>query len=336
MKFLKGLYLLDGPSRDLIYGPEEQRAISEWVEMTGPAQTKDTIRRNLHLLHDVEVIFSGWGAPLFDEELLDAAPNLKVVFYGAGSIRYFTTEAFWQRNIAVTSAYAANAVPVSEYTLAAILLSLKSFWKYSHLAKSGTGWAGEHRRPLMGNFQSTVGLVSLGMIARETLQLLNHFDLKRLVYCPFVTQEEADAIGVERVTLEGIFRRSDVVSVHTPLLSETVGMIQGCHFAAMKPNATFINTSRGPIVREDEMIEVLRERPDITAILDVTLSDPHAPAPDSPLLKLPNVILTPHIAGSMGREIRRLGHYMVQELHRYVAGKPFKWQLSEEHTRHMA
>lgn len=334
MRFLKGLYLLDGPSLELIYGQEEQRAIAEWVEMMGPPQTKDTIRANLRLLRDVEVIFSGWGAPLFDEELLDAAPNLRVIFYGAGSIRYFTTDAFWQRNIIVTSAYAANAVPVSEYTLATILLSLKNFWRYSALAKNEMGWAGEHRRPMQGNFQSTIGLVSLGMIARQTLQLLNHFDLKRLVYCPFVTQGEANALGVERTSLEDLFRRCDVVSVHTPVLPETIGMVQGCHLVTMKPNATFINTSRGSIVREQEMIEALRERPDITAILDVT--DPEPPASDSPLFKLPNVILSPHIAGSMGNEIRRLGHYMVQELQRYVAGKPLRWQVSEEHARHMA
>jgi len=302
--------------------------------MVGPAQTKTTIRDNLHLLSDVEVIFSGWGAPLFDEEILEAAPNLKVIFYGAGSIHYFVTDAFWQRNITVTSAYAANAVPVAEYTMATILLSLKNFWRYSAQAKSGTGWDGEHRRPVTGNFQSTVGLVSFGMIARQTLQLLDNFDLKRLVYCPFLSQEEADAVRVERASLENLFRRSDVISIHTPVLEETKGMIRGCHFAMMKPNATFINTARGVIVREDEMIEVLRQRPDITVVLDVT--DPEPPAPGSPLYELPNVVLSPHLAGSMGKEIRRLGHYMVQELHRYVAGKPLKWQVSEEHARHMA
>jgi len=111
-------------------------------------------------------------------------------------------------------------------------------------------------------------------------------------------------------------------------------MIRGSHFAAMKPGATFINTARGAVVREDEMIEVLRDRPDLYAILDVT--DPEPPVPDSPLFTLPNVVLTPHIAGSLGPECRRMGRYMVEELQRYVAGRPLKWEISHERARILA
>jgi phosphoglycerate dehydrogenase-like enzyme len=333
MGYLKGLYILDAPSLELIYGAKEQGAIAEWVEMVAPPQTRESIRENLSLLSEVEVIFSGWGAPVMDEEFLAAAPNLRAVFYGSGSIRNFTTDAFWRRNLVVTSAYAANAVPVSEYALATILLSLKQFWKYAALAKCGKGWQ-DHTRPIRGGYQAVVGLVSFGMIARKTLQLLDMFDLQRLVYCPFLTEEKAKALRVNLCNLEDIFRRSNVVTLHTPELPETRGMIRGHHFASMKPNATFINTARGAIVREDEMIEVLRQRPDITVVLDVT--DPEPPAFDSPLLKLPNVVLTPHIAGSLGQEIRRLGAYMVEELHRFVEGKPLKWQITEEQANRMA
>jgi phosphoglycerate dehydrogenase-like enzyme len=105
-------------------------------------------------------------------------------------------------------------------------------------------------------------------------------------------------------------------------------MITGKLLSSMKPGATFINTARGTIVREQEMIEVLRQRPDLTAVLDVC--DPEPPAPDCPLLKLPNVVITPHIAGSMGPEIKRLGRYMVEELRRYIAGDPLKWQITRE------
>ena len=94
----------------------------------------------------------------------------------------------------------------------------------------------------------------------------------------------------------------------------------------MKPNATLINTARGAIIKESEMIEVLRKRRDLTAVLDVT--DPEPPAADCQLLALPNVVVTPHIAGSMGTEINRLGRYIVDELHRYIAGQPLKWQIT--------
>jgi len=330
---LNGLYLLDRASFDLIYGPEEQAEIAELVDIYAPPQTGASIQENKALLADAEVFFSGWGAPTFDEAFLDATPKLRAVFYGAGSIRYFMTDAFWKRDIVITSAYAANAVPVAEYTLSIILLSLKYFWRYISGVRQGCGW-GDHTRPSTGNFQSTVGFVSCGMIARKTLELLSNYDLKRIVYCPFLTDEEARELNVERVSLRELFQRANVVSVHSPLLPETRGYITGELIGSMKRNATLINTSRGAVVREQELIEVLKARADLTAVLDVT--DPEPPRPGSPLLTLPNAVVSPHIAGSMGSEIRRLGRYMVDELKRYLAGEPLKWQITNELAARMA
>jgi phosphoglycerate dehydrogenase-like enzyme len=330
---LKGLFVLDAPSADLIYGPEERRDIGEFVDFLGRPQTAESILADPEMLADVEVIFSGWGGATMDEKFLAAAPNLRAVFYGSGSIRRITTDAFWDRGILITSAYAANAVPVAEYTLSTILLSLKHFWRFTLQARTGTGW-GDHTRTIPGGYNTTVGLVSCGLIARKTLELLRVFDLKRLVSCPFLSADEAKELSVERCTIPEIFRRADVVSLHTPEFPETRGMITGKLLASMKPGATFINTARGSIVREREMIEVLRQRPDLTAVLDVC--DPEPPAPDCPLLTLPNVVLTPHIAGSMGPEIKRLGRYMVEELRRYVAGEPLKWQITRELSSRIA
>jgi phosphoglycerate dehydrogenase-like enzyme len=330
-----GLFILDRASVDLIYGEEQQRQIEELCNIYAPPQDRDSIKMNRELLANVDVIFSGWGAPRMDETFLNAAPNLRIVFYGAGSVRPITSEAFWNREIAITSAYAANAVPVAEYTISTILLSLKQFWRYSALAKEGKGW-GDHTRPALGSYDSTVGIISCGAIARKTLELLRPFDLKKIIYCPFLSAEEAAMLNVERVTLEELFKRADVISLHTPLLTETRGMITGRHFESMKQDATFINTSRGPIVREKEMCGVLERRPDLTAILDVWESDPEPLKADSPLLLLRNVVLTPHIAGSMGREIHRLGRCMVDELKRYLAGEPLIWQLTKEAATKMA
>jgi len=125
-----------------------------------------------------------------------------------------------------------------------------------------------------------------------------------------------------------------VVSLHTPWLPETVGMVTGAHLRSMKTDATFINTARGAIVREAEMIAALQERPDLTAVLDVTYPEP--PEAGSPLYTLPNVILTPHIAGSMGRECQRMGRLMVDEFERYRAGEPLRWAISQEQAAVMA
>lgn len=263
-----------------------------------------------------------------DRTFLEAAPNLRAVFYAAGSIRVFTTPTFWQREIVVSSAYTVNAVPVSEYTLAVILLSLKKFWSFTHSVKQGIDPWENHLRKVPGNYGSTVGVVSLGVTARRVIQLLKQFDIKCLVYCPFLTKSEAAKLGVELCSLSEVFQRSDVVSIHTPLLPETIGLITGELIASMKEGSTLINTARGAIIREPEMTKVLRKRKDLTAILDVCHPEP--PAPHSALLQLPNVVLTPHIAGSLGNECRRLGRSMVDELRRYLAGEPLQWQITEK------
>jgi phosphoglycerate dehydrogenase-like enzyme len=322
---LKGLYIIDKATFELVYGPKEQRNVAEMVDIFAPPQTRESIAEHPELLAEVEVILTGWGAPRMDHAFLAHAPKLQAVFYGAGSIRGFVTDAVWERGILITSAAAANAVPVADYTLSVILLSLKHFWRYTALVKRGEGW-GDHTRPLPGGFQRTVGLISLGTVGCLLAERLRPFDLRVIAYDPFSNDGDA-----EMFSLDEVFRVSDVVSLHTPQLEETMGMITGRHFASMKQGATFINTARGAIVREAEMLEVLRRRPDLTAVLDVT--DPEPPTANSPLLQLPNVVVTPHIAGSMGTEIRRLGRYMVEELHRYVSAKPLRWCITPEQAR---
>jgi phosphoglycerate dehydrogenase-like enzyme len=324
----KGLYLMDEPSFGAVYGRQEQADLSRLIDIEAPACGKSAVSNNPSILRHAEIIMASWGVPVMDEAFLAAAPNLRAVFFAAGSIRIFTTPAFWERKIIVSSAYSANAIPVAEYALAVILLSLKKFWSFSQSTKQGTDPWGNHLRNVPGNYGSTVGFVSLGMIARKLIQLLKPFDINCIVYCPFLTESEAADLGVERCSLSEVFRRSDAVSLHTPLLPETAGIITGELIASMKEGATLINTARGAIIRESEMTTVLGKRKDLTAVLDVCHPEP--PAPHSTLLQLPNVVLTPHIAGSLGNECQRLGRYMVDELSRYLAGKPLQWQVNEE------
>jgi phosphoglycerate dehydrogenase-like enzyme len=164
--------------------------------------------------------------------------------------------------------------------------------------------------------------------------MLRGFDLRVIAYDPHCTPAAAQALGVELVSLDEIFQRAHVVSLHTPWLPETEGMVTGAHIAAMREGATFINTARGIIVREAEMIEVLRARPDLTAILDVTRPEP--PVPDSPLFSLPNVVLTPHIAGAMDDECRRMGYFLVDELDRYLQGQKSPARLTRDQMAWMA
>ena len=329
---MKALYLLNPDAYVKIYGQAERDAIAALVDVVAPPQTTASVHEDPSVLAGVEAIFSGWGMARLDEDFLSASPNLRIVFYGAGSIRYFATEAAWDRGITICSAWAANAVPVTEFTLAQIILGLKRVWHHALAIKQAQAWV--NKVSVAGAYGSTVGLISLGMIGRMVAERLRALDVDVIAYDPYVSAGTAAALGVRLVGLETVFHEADVVSLHTPNLPETRGMITGAHLASMKEGATFINTARGAVVRELEMIEVLSVRSDLFAILDVT--DPEPPVEGSPLYTLPNVILTPHIAGSMEEECRRMGQYMIDECRRYLAGEPLRWSIDRERAKTLA
>ena len=329
---MKGLFILDPSSYGTIYGLQEREQIEKMVEIYAPLQTAEMMQQNPHMLGQAEAIFSGWGCPVFTDDLLAHAPNLKVVFYGAGSIRYLVTEAFWARKILISTAYRANDIPVCEFTLAQIILSLKRYWQHVQRVKETGAWW-DHL-PVSGAYGSTVGLISLGMIGGMVAEKLKTLDVSVLAYDPYVSSDKAAEFGVELRTLEEVFRQSDVVSLHTPWLPETEGMITGAHFASMKEGATFINTARGAIVREDELVSVLKQRSDLYALLDVTWPEP--PGSDSPLWTLPNIVITPHIAGSLDRECQRNGQYVVDELKRYLSGEALRYSITSKSVAIMA
>jgi phosphoglycerate dehydrogenase-like enzyme len=327
---LKGIFLLNTDAYQKIYGPSERAEIQQLVDIYTPQQTRESIKEDPSILAEADVIFSGWGMAVMDEEFLAAAPNLKAVFYGAGTVRYFAADAAWDRGIVIASSYAANAIPTAEFALSQILFCLKRGWHFALTVKREGQYPPRDAVP--GAYGSTVGIITLGMIGRRVVELLKPFDVNVIAYTS--SEKKAAELRVERCSLEEIFRRSDVVSLHAPWLKETEGMITGAHFAAMKPNACFINTARGAVVREQEMIEVLEQRPDLYAILDVTHPEP--PEPKSPLYTLPNVVLTPHIAGSLDRECQRMGKIAVDECKRYLNGEPLQWAISREQAARLA
>jgi phosphoglycerate dehydrogenase-like enzyme len=327
----KGIFILPEANYRLIYTDAQVERIGALVDLYAPQQEPDAVLHDLSILAPAELVFTGWGSLEFSVRVLAAVPQLKMVFYGAGSVRGTVTDAFWERGGRICSAWMANAVPVVEYSLGSIFLCLKKAFQHAAAYKGNSGMP---RLEVAGGYGSTIGLVSLGMIGRMLAERLRTFEVKVIAYDPFVKPEDAARLGVEMVSLDDVFRRSDVVSLHTPWLDSTVGMIRGEHFALMKPGASFINTSRGVVVREAEMASALQARPDLFAVLDVTWPEP--PAQDSVLFDLPNVFLTPHIAGSMNAECSRMGQYMLEDLERYLKGQPLLYEVSRERAAIMA
>jgi len=326
----KGLFALEQPFFDLVYGGENFQRLQNLVDITGPSLSREQILQCPEVLRDVELIFTSWGAPAFDRTFLEAAPRLRAIFHAAGTVKTLVTDDFWEREVTLANAASANAIPVAEFTLAQIILSLKRTWWHIREVERTFSYpdrtSGIAYGP--GAYGSVIGIISLGRIGALVREMLRILDVKVIVYDPFLSPERARRLGVESVSLEELFLRSDVVTLHTPWLAETDGMITGRHIASMKHNATFINTARGRIVRETEMIEVLKTRPDLFALLDAVWDEP--PLADSPLYRLPNVVLTPHIAGSQHDECRRLGCFMVDETERFLSGEDLRWQVTRE------
>ncbi|MFT3787323.1 MAG: hydroxyacid dehydrogenase [Tepidisphaeraceae bacterium] len=321
----KALLVADEISVQHIYGLDTLTALGGYVDFVGPPQSHDTISRSTELMRQIDILFTGWGPPVLDDRFLDAAPNLRIVLHGAGGMGSMLTPAVWKRGIRVTSANAINAIPVAEYCQSVIVFSLKWGWRLARAVRHLRSYPDRDRAP--GCYRSTVGLVSFGAIARELTRRLTQMDLRVLVHDPHLDADTARRLGVTRVGLDKVFAESDVVSLHTPVLPQTYRMIRGRHIRLMKPNATFINTARGELVQERELVLAAAERPDLQFVLDTV--DPEPPLPDSPLFTLPNVVLTPHIAGSVGPERLRMGEFIRDELRRYLAGEPLLGEVDE-------
>jgi len=285
-------------------------------------------------LAKADVVFGTWRMPAFDPEYLETAKRLKAVFYAAGSIKPFVNPDFWSRNIPISSGWQSLGIGVAEYAFALILLSLKRFFLCVNSAiGSHEILVGKYRQP--GTYKGRVGLISLGAIGRDTLRLLRNTHIEVWAYEPFIAEAEAKELGVTVLTssLEEIFAHCDVVSLHAPWIPETEGMVTGKLVSLMPEGATLINTARGAIVNEAEVCEVLAARSDITAHLDVTHPEPAAP--DSPLRTLPNVFLTPHIAGAAQNDCRILSDWMVEEFERFLKDEPLKYTLTAEKVAKM-
>jgi phosphoglycerate dehydrogenase-like enzyme len=300
---------------------------TSWTALTGiaeidPDQVLTDFAAGADRLAEAEVLLTGWGCPRVDTKVLDAAPHLRAIVHAAGSVKGHLAPEVWERGLVVSTAAAANALPVAEYALGAILLAGKGVpWiarEYAH-RQAAVDLVGEY--PLIGNYRRTVGIIGASRIGRRVIELLATFELDVVLHDPFLTADQAAALGAELVSLEDLLTRADVVSVHAPQIPATYHLLDAPGLARMRDGATLINTARGSLIDQDALItELVSGR--INAVLDTT--DPEITPAGSPLYTLPNVLLTPHLAGSAGVELRRMGDSAVDELTRYAAGKPFR------------
>ncbi|MDX1933303.1 MAG: hydroxyacid dehydrogenase [Capsulimonadales bacterium] len=309
-----------------VYTPEHRQRIASRCDLFPQIIAPDRMNEYLTAIGETEVIFSTWGMPRLTPSQLDALTKLRVVFYAAGSVQGFAPSLL-ERGITVVSAWHANAVPVSEFVLSQILLAGKGYFRNLREYTGAPGsFPAAYRGP--GNHHTTVALLGYGAVGRAVRALLRPFRLSVLVYDPFLDPAVAVEHDVEPVTIEAAFERSVVVSNHLADKPEIAGRIRADLLRRLPNGGVFINSGRGRTVSESDLAEVMAERPDLTALLDVTHPEPAAP--DSPLHRLPNVLISTHIAGPIGAECGLLADLCVEEFDRYLVGEPLRHRVTAE------
>lgn len=313
MKRYKAVFL--SGSTDYVYSKAQQAEIESLTDLYPRKLDKESFR--CEDLSEVEVIFSSWGMAALTEDDFKRMPRLKAVFYAAGATDDFARPLF-DHGVLLCSAWRANAIPVAEFTVAQVVLAMKNYFSPLMRVRSRGDWSFAHLGP--GCYGETVALIGAGAISRKVRELLAPYRLEVLVI-PSHPERRT-------VSLEEAFRRAHVVSNHLPNREDNAQVLTREMFASMRPGATFINTGRGAQVDEAGLAEVLRERPDLTALLDVTWPEP--PEEGSPLYDLPNVILTPHIAGSANDEVHRMADYMIDDFKRFARGEAVEHEVTEQ------
>ncbi|MDG4860944.1 hydroxyacid dehydrogenase [Streptomyces sp. T-3] len=317
---------------DLVLPPALRERLAHCTELapqvlTGPL----TSARARAVLAGTEVLVTGWECPPLTAEVLSYAPRLQAVVHAAGTVKQLVTDALWSRGIAVSSAADANAGPVVSFTLAAITFAAKGTLRAA--ARYGASWGSLGLRA--GLDGRTIGIVGASRIGRGVIAGLRASDagVRVLLYDPYVSPAQAAGLGVELVPLDELCRLSSIVSVHAPELPETRGLLSAAMLSLIPAGGVVINTARGALVDTEALArECGAGRLD--AFLDVT--DPEPLPAGHVLLSLPNVLVTPHIAGAQGSEVRRLGEYAVAEVERYAAGAELWGRLRREDLARLA
>jgi phosphoglycerate dehydrogenase-like enzyme len=321
-KIQAGLICSEGcPSIARIFGRPQRERIERRARLLPLILSPQNFDQHREEAARIEILFATWGVP---PELLTPSrlPSLRAIFYGGGTIKSFGVPLL-KRGIHIITAKAANALCVAQFCLGQITLSCKGYFRNTRMLRRAP--AADSFRPFTGAglYGEKIALLGMGAVARELLTLLRPFQLQVMAVDPYLTTAEADKLGVRIVTIEEAFAEAYVISNHLPDLPELQGIIHGKLLASMRPDATFLNTGRGAQVREAELIEVARSRPDLTFLLDVT--EPEPPPPGSLLYDLPNVQLSSHIAGALNDDLLRLGDCLIEEFERFCAGQPLRY-----------
>ncbi len=289
------------------------------------------------ILNTVDVVVTGWGFPTCIGGALEGNTRLKLIAHTAGSVGDLVDDEAYSKGIKVISGNRLFAESVAEGTVAYMLAALRKIPTEIQGMKEGLFHhpTVNDEGGTLGLLDREIGIIGLGMISTDLMKLLKPFRCKFKIYSHYPIKEEFlkenNAIQVD--TLEEVFSTCSLVSLHSALNDTTRYMIKKEHFALMPERGIFVNTARGAVIVENDLIEVLKERPDMYAILDVY--DPEPPTQDSALRTLHNVYLLPHRGGPTNDRYPYIGRGVVEDIVSFSKGEPLKLEITREYASRM-
>ncbi|HEY6738226.1 MAG TPA: hydroxyacid dehydrogenase [Actinopolymorphaceae bacterium] len=319
--------------------PESLRALffteETWTRLESLAQVKviegdhrsaDVFR---DLVSDCSVVVTAWANPPLTRDILDAAPDLRLMAHTAASVKQYVTPDSWARGVRVTQAGQAMAPAVAEAALAHTLALLHRLHRYDHALRADKAdWPTAKTAPPRRELScSVVGVVGASRTGRSYIGMVRALGAQVLVYDPYLSEADASALGVESVSLDSLMSRSRVVAVHAPVTPETHHLIGARELALMPDEAVLVNTARSWLVDQDALLAELKSGR-IDAGLDVFDEEP-LPS-DHPYRSLPNVLLVPHEAGGTLDARWRGGDIVVSELAHWIAGEPLEHEVTAD------
>lgn len=319
------------PVLDTFITPEVRQAIDELGEVIWQDDLKlMNSAKAGELMARAEVMITGWGQGESTDEYLKQFPSLKLLAHTAGSVAFIASPALYRRGIRVVSGNDIFALSVAEATLAYILAVYREIPYYDDLMRKG-GW----KSPLYRNeglFKKKVALLGFGAIARKLLPFLEPFDCEIASYDPFVDENEMSRLSVKKVDFESCFKNYDIVSVHLPLIEDTVGIVGDKELSIMQEGALLVNTSRGPVIDEEALTAHLSSG-HIRAALDVYTHEPLAK--NHPLRSCPNCLLMPHMGGPTVDRRAAAALSVVEDVKRFLNHEPLLHEITEHHASFM-
>jgi D-3-phosphoglycerate dehydrogenase / 2-oxoglutarate reductase len=289
--------------------------------MDGLKEYFGTAEGVVEFCQDAEILVTQL-APM-SRNMLMQLPKLKMIAVSRGGPVNIDMQAARDHGVLVVNTPGRNASAVAEFTLGAMLAETRKI-RVGHEALRSGVWRGDlYRADVTGRElgEMTVGVIGYGNIGTKVVRLLRAFGAKVLVHDPYVQLAPEDAAdGVELVSFDRLLAEGDIVTIHARVTAETKNMMNSAAFAAMKPGALFVNTARGPLCDYDALYTALSTGVLSGAMLETFAVEPVAM--DDPLLQLPNVTITPHIAGASVRTVTYAAEQAAEELRRYLAGEP--------------